>query len=42
VGEKKDIEDPIGSHLEAYDATAREIDRYLTVGFKKIQKLAGS
>ena len=42
VGEKKDIEDPIGSHLEAYDATDREIDRYLTVGFKKIQKLAVS
>ena len=40
VGEQADIEDPIGSDLPRYEATARELDHLLSMGFKKIVRLA--
>ena len=41
VGLRHDVEDPIGGPLVEYEATAREIDDYLTRGFDKICELAG-
>jgi hypothetical protein len=40
VDKKMDIADPIGSPLEDYEDTARELDHMLSLGFKKIISLA--
>lgn len=40
VGKNHDIVDPIGSSLEDYEDTAREIDQILNKGFQKILKLS--
>ncbi len=39
TGESHDVDDPIGGPVEDYEVTAKEIDRYLTKGFKKIMRL---
>ena len=41
VGIKRDVDDPIGGPLVDFVDAAREIDRYLTDGFDRINKLAG-
>lgn len=40
AGETHDIDDPIGGPLDEYEATAREIDRLLAMGFRRILALA--
>ncbi len=40
IGEEQDIDDPIGGPLEDYEETARELDHLLSLGFKKIVRLA--
>jgi protein-tyrosine-phosphatase len=41
VGEKSDVDDPIGGPMVEFEAVAREIDTYLTQGFERIVALAG-
>ena len=40
IGEKYEINDPIGGSLADFNATALEIDNILTVGFPKIEQLS--
>ncbi len=42
VGLNRDVEDPIGGPLIEFQATASEIDNYLTRGLDRICELAGS
>ena len=41
IGLEQDIADPIGGPLDAYELTARELDRTINSGLKKILRLAG-
>jgi protein-tyrosine-phosphatase len=41
VGEFESIDDPIGGPYLEYEATAREINKYLKLGFDRIVELAG-
>ena len=40
IGEKYEINDPIGGSLADFNATALEIDNILTEGFPKIEQLS--
>lgn len=40
VGQKYDIEDPIGGSEAEYEAAADEIERLIEAGFEKIKRLA--
>lgn len=40
VGQKMDVEDPIGGPLVEFEAAAREIEAYLAQGFDRIVELA--
>ena len=42
AGGSAEISDPIGGPLSNYEETAREIERILREGFRRIERLAGS
>jgi protein-tyrosine-phosphatase len=41
IGSNFDIVDPVGRSLLDYEHTAQEIERILSLGYKRIRKLAG-
>ena len=41
AGKITSVDDPIGGPLVEYEAAAREINEYLTLGFERIVELAG-
>jgi protein-tyrosine-phosphatase len=41
AGGEDDIADPIGGPIDEYELTARELDRTINRGLKKILRLAG-